>query len=92
MDVVVDKSEPDFSRTVDGNPVINIRKAETKVLVKNGGTAVIGGIYTLSEQNSEDGIPVLRKIPVIKKLFGHELRNMQNQELLIFVTPRIVKY
>jgi len=92
MDVVVDKSEPDFTRTVDGNPVINIRRAETKVLVKNGGTAVIGGIFTLNEQNSEDGIPGLRKIPFIQRLFSHELTSYENQELLIFVTPRIVKY
>lgn len=92
MDVIVDKSEPDFTRTVDGNPVINIRRAETKVLVKNGGTAVIGGIFTLNEQSSEDGIPGLRKIPFLEKLFSHELKSYENQELLIFVTPRIVKY
>lgn len=92
MDIVVDKSEPDFTRTVGGNPVINIRRAETKVLVKNGGTAVIGGIFTLNETTNESGIPTLRKVPILKRLFGSELESMENQELLIFVTPQIVKY
>jgi type IV pilus assembly protein PilQ len=92
MELIVDLSEPDFSRTVDGNPVINIRKAETTLLVKNGGTAVIGGIYTLNDQNSAGGIPLLRKIPILKRLFNQELHTIENQELLIFVTPRIVKY
>lgn len=92
MDIVVDKSEPDFTRTVSGNPVINIRKADTRVLVKNGGTAVIGGIFTINEQNTNRGIPTLRNVPVIRRLFGNERVEYTNQELLIFVTPRIVKY
>ncbi|QTD53016.1 type IV pilus secretin family protein [Sulfidibacter corallicola] len=92
MDVVVDKSEADFTRAVGGNPVINVRRAETRLLVKNGGTAVIGGIFTLNEQTSEEGIPTLRKVPFIRRLFGHELKQFENQELLIFITPRIVKY
>ena len=92
MDVIVDKSEPDFTRTVNGNPVINIRRAETRVLVKNGGTAVIGGIFTLNEQGTDTGIPGLRKVPILKRLFSSELHSYENQELLIFITPRIVKY
>lgn len=92
MDIIVDKSEPDFTRVLSGNPVINIRKAETRVLVKNGGTAVIGGIFTYNEQKSGQGIPTLRRVPVLKRLFGSELQSYENQELLIFVTPRIVKY
>lgn len=92
MDIVVDKSEPDFTRTVSGNPVINIRKADTRVLVKNGGTAVIGGIFTINEQNSAQGIPKLRNIPFLRRVFGSERVEYTNQELLIFVTPRIVKY
>ena len=92
MDVVVDKSEPDFTRIVLGNPVINIRRAETKMLVKNGGTAVIGGIFTINDQSSANGLPRLRKVPILKRIFGNELQSYENQELLIFVTPRIVKY
>lgn len=92
MDVVVDKSEPDFTRTVLGNPVINVRRAETRVLVKDGGTTVIGGIFVLNEQESNTGIPGLRKVPVVKRLFSHDLDSYQNQELLIFITPRIIKY
>jgi len=92
MDIVVDKSEPDFTRTVAGNPVINIRKADTRVLVKNGGTAVIGGIFSINEQNTNRGIPKLRNIPVLRRVFSNDRIEYTNQELLIFVTPRIVKY
>lgn len=92
MDIVVDKSEPDFTRTVAGNPVINIRKADTRVLVKNGGTAVIGGIFSVNEQNTNRGIPGLRNVPVLRRVFSNERVEYTNQELLIFVTPRIVKY
>ena len=92
MDLIIDKSEPDFTRTVNGNPIINISRAETQVLVKNGGTAVIGGIFSLNEQNNENGIPGMRNVPFLRRLFGNELRNFINQELLIFITPRIVKY
>ncbi|PIE90617.1 MAG: hypothetical protein CR997_05085 [Acidobacteria bacterium] len=92
MDLVVDKSEPDFTRDVLGNPIINIRKAETRVLVKDGGTAVIGGIYVMNEQERSSGIPGLKKVPYIRRLFGSESMEVTNQELLIFVTPRIVKY
>lgn len=94
MDLVVDKSEPDFSRAsgAGGNPIINTSRAETQVLVKNGGTAVIGGIFALNEQVSETGMPKLRKIPVLKRLFSSQNKQYENQELLIFVTPKIVKY
>ena len=62
------------------------------MLVKNGGTAVIGGIFTLNEQGTEEGIPGLRRIPFLKRMFGRELQQYENQELLIFITPKIVKY
>jgi type IV pilus assembly protein PilQ len=90
----VNKSEPDFSRAAGagGNPVINVSTAVTQVLVKNGGTAVIGGIFSVNEQLSTAGLPKLKNIPIIKRLFGNERKEYANQELLIFVTPRIVKY
>jgi type IV pilus assembly protein PilQ len=89
MDLVVDKSEPDFTRAAGagGNPIINVSRAETQVLVKNGGTAVIGGIFALNEQHTESGIPKLRRVPFLKRLFGSEQKQYTNQELLIFVTP-----
>jgi len=94
MDILVNKSEPDFTRAAGagGNPVINVSSAVTQVLVKNGGTAVIGGIFTVNEQLSSQGMPKLKNIPIIKRLFGSERKEYANQELLIFVTPRIVKY
>ncbi|CAM2008500.1 type IV pilus secretin family protein [Acanthopleuribacter pedis] len=92
LDVKVDKSQADFSRTVNGNPVITVREAETKLLVRNGGTAVIGGIFTLNEQSSGSGVPKLRNVPFLKRLFGYESEQFENDELLIFITPKIVKY
>ncbi|MDJ0834907.1 MAG: type IV pilus secretin PilQ [Acidobacteriota bacterium] len=94
MDINLDKSEPDFTRAsgVGGNPIINTSAAITQVLVKNGGTAVIGGIFTLNEQLTGSGIPKLRKVPFLRRMFGSDRREYTNQELLIFVTPRIVKY
>ena len=69
---------------------INTRRATTKVLVRNGQTAVIGGIYTSDETESNSGVPGLKNIPVLGWLFrGHSISRNKN-ELLIFLTPRIL--
>lgn len=92
LDVEVKKEEPDWTRTVDGNPTIITRNASTQVLVKDGGTTVIGGILHSDDQYINDGIPGLSKIPGLKWLFSHKQSVTQNDELLIFITPKIVKY
>lgn len=71
-------------------PPINSREAKSKVLVRNGQTAVIGGIYQSDMAEGEQGLPWLRKIPVVGWLF--KSRNVRNQknELLLFLTPRIL--
>jgi type IV pilus assembly protein PilQ len=66
------------------------RNIKTKVLVDSGSTLVIGGIYTSSSIESEDGIPFFRKIPIIGALFGKESKSDERTELFIFVTPRIL--
>lgn len=69
---------------------INQRSAKTKVLVKNGQTAVIGGIYQSDSTVSEQGVPYLRKIPLIGRLFESTSKTDEKSELMIFLTPRIL--
>lgn len=76
---------------VGSAPSINTKKAKTKVLVKNGETTVIGGIFIENETESEAGIPVLRSIPIIGHLFKSTRKGRDKTELMIFITPRIVE-
>jgi type IV pilus secretin PilQ/predicted competence protein len=91
LDVAIEKSDTDFTRTINGNPLIIQRRAETRVMVKDGGTTVIGGIFVSREQDTKRGIPGLNKIPLVRYLFGGETKLIDNQELLIFLTPRVVR-
>jgi type IV pilus assembly protein PilQ len=60
-------------------------------MVDDGGTTVIGGIFSVSEANSESGVPWFRKIPVFGWLFKSRNITIQNRELLIFITPKILR-
>jgi type IV pilus assembly protein PilQ len=73
-----------------GQPSISKKEAQTQVLVKDGDTTVIGGIYTRSTSLAEASVPVLSKIPVLGWLFKKQSENDSRTELLIFITPRIV--
>ena len=75
----------------DGIPSINTKKVETNVLVENGGTVVIGGVYTQSLSNSTDQVPFLGDIPVLGWLFKSDNINKAKKELLVFITPKILK-
>ena len=70
---------------------VNSRSAKTKVLVQNGETAVIGGIYDTRESQGESGVPVLKDIPVLGWLFKSRSYENRKNELLIFLTPRVMK-
>jgi type IV pilus assembly protein PilQ len=76
---------------VGSAPSINTKKAKTKVLVKNGETTVIGGIFIETETESEVGIPLLRSIPILGYLFKSTKKSKDKTELMIFITPRIVE-
>lgn len=91
MDVNVMKEEPDWTRVIDGNPTITTRNASTQVLVRNGGTTVIGGIFQVNDQSQHDRVPGLSRIPLLGWLFKHQLDSTENNELLIFITPKIVE-
>jgi len=87
----VENSTPDFGNPVNGIPPINTQAAKTIVLVKDGQTAVVGGIYQSQEFVNEDKTPVLGNIPLLGYLFRRKGTQNQNNELLLFITPRIVK-
>jgi type IV pilus assembly protein PilQ len=89
MDVRVDNSSPDFVNRVGDVPPIITERAETQILVPDGGTAVIGGIFKLNDSVTEAGVPGLSKIPGLGWLFKNKSINRKNTELLIFITPRI---
>jgi type IV pilus assembly protein PilQ len=71
-------------------PAIDTKNAKTKLLVMDGETTVIGGIFVESENFGEAGIPFLRKIPILGRLFRSNSQSNTRSELLIFITPRIV--
>ena len=70
---------------------INQRSATTTLLVRDGDTAVIGGIYQNESTQNETGVPILRKIPLIGRLFTQSKRNLIRSELLLFITPKILE-
>lgn len=93
MDVNVQKREPQLAFAVAGatNAPISTKEAQTRVIVRDGGTTVIGGIYKVSTDQGQDRVPGLANIPVLGHLFKNRRRNDDNEELLIFITPRVIK-
>ncbi|HUV31571.1 MAG TPA: secretin N-terminal domain-containing protein [Acidobacteriota bacterium] len=71
--------------------IINTNNAETRIIVENGQTAVIGGLTTQDEVESVDGVPILKDIPVLGALFRHSQKRTESRDLVIFVTPSIVE-
>jgi type IV pilus assembly protein PilQ len=91
MSVKINRDEPDFNQTsARGDPTILKREAETELLVQDGHTAVIGGIYTRNTGRSIDQVPLLGDIPILGVLFQNRSSSDQRGELIIFITPRIV--
>jgi type IV pilus assembly protein PilQ len=88
LHVKTDKRDPDYSRSVQNLPPLNTRSAETDLLVKNGATIVIGGIYTRNESVAQSGLPWLSNIPDRLAFKTRATVESQN-ELLVFITPTI---
>ena len=72
-------------------PTINTKEVKTKVIVEDGQTIVIGGIIDEQNNTTNEGIPRLVRVPLLKYLFGQERVNTRNSELLIFITPLLVR-
>jgi type IV pilus assembly protein PilQ len=90
MLLVVKKEEPDYTRAILGNPPIKSSIVETNVVVENGGTVVIGGVFVTDSQNAVEKVPVLGDIPYLGWLFKYKNETGKRRELLVFITPRIV--
>ncbi|MEQ1596189.1 MAG: type IV pilus secretin PilQ [Casimicrobium sp.] len=74
----------------DGSPIVNTRRISTKVIVNNGDTAVLGGVYEETITDSTDKVPVLGDLPGVGNLFKRTNRGSDKQELLIFLTPKVI--
>ena len=90
--VILDLEVNKDSRGVQtsAGPAINTKQVKTQVLVENGGTVVIGGIYTQDERTDVNKVPLLGDVPVVGNLFRSTLRTTSKTEMLIFITPKIV--
>jgi type IV pilus assembly protein PilQ len=91
MRVFLENAAPDYSRAVVGIPPIDTQRAVTSVLVGDGETTVIGGIYLSREQAVQGRTPGLHRIPLLGWLFKRDEVSDESRELLIFITPRITK-
>lgn len=91
LNIDVQNNTADFANLVNGIPPINTQSAKTNVLVRDGATTVIGGIYQSNEQTSQQSTPFLSKLPILGYLFRNRFVTSNNNELLLFITPRIIK-
>ena len=91
MDLKVNKDSPDFSNLVNGVPPVDTRAVETNVLVENGETVVLGGVFEREKTFNKEQVPWIGDVPVLGRLFKKETNTDNNSELLIFVTPKILK-
>lgn len=90
MDVKVNKDSVDYSRSVNGVPPIDTNEVRAKVLVGDGETIVLGGVFQNTQSKTVEKVPYLGDLPVMGRLFRRDTVDNQKQELLIFITPRII--
>lgn len=91
MQIDIKNDVANFDKQVQGIPTIVTETAKTSVMVQDGGTIVIGGLYKITQSSSNDGVPLLSKIPLLGALFRNSRKSGSQQELMIFITPRIIK-
>ena len=91
LKIVVKSSTLDFGRVVDGIPQENTREAKANVLVRDGETVVIGGIMKDTSSTSDTGVPYLKDIPILGWLFKKSSWEKNFEELVVFITPRIIE-
>ncbi|MEN8245133.1 MAG: type IV pilus secretin PilQ [Thermodesulfobacteriota bacterium] len=90
LEIITKKDQLDFTNSVGGQPIIKTKMAETKVIVFNGQTTVIGGLSKEQTEAADSGVPWLKDIPVVGYLFKGESTKRGMEELLIFITPHIL--
>jgi type IV pilus assembly protein PilQ len=89
LEVEVNKDSP--GELLLGARAINTKRIQTQVLVENGGTVVIGGIFESTEQEAENKVPLLGDVPVVGNLFKNRSKSMEKSEMLVFITPKVVE-
>ncbi len=90
LNINAKSSQADFTRTVDEIPTEISRQATSNVLIHDGETVVLGGIFRNEANDSETGLPYLRRVPVLGWLFKRSLKLDRKEELLVFITPQVV--
>jgi type IV pilus secretin PilQ/predicted competence protein len=91
LNVDVENTLPDFGNAIFGNPTLITQQATTQVLVTDGGTVVIGGVIQTQNSLSTSQVPLLGDIPYLGNLFKHRSVKTSDQELIFFITPRIIQ-
>jgi len=91
LNVDVENTLPDFGNAKNGNPTLITQQATTQVLITDGGTVVIGGVIQTNNSLSIDQVPLLGDIPYLGNLFKHRSIKTSDQELIFFITPRIIQ-
>jgi len=90
LDVLIEKGQPDFDNQVNGVPTILRKQIQTKVLVQDGGTAILGGVFTNTVGGGTTGVPFLSKLPGIGWLFRKKTNNDTTTEMLVMISPKIM--
>ena len=91
LELETHRDAPNFDTTIQGQPAITRNKAQTSVLLSDGETTVIGGIYIVDKADSNDGIPFLKDLPYIGYFFRVKHKEVTKKEMLVFITPKIIR-
>jgi type IV pilus assembly protein PilQ len=89
LTVSLENSVPDFARSVNNIPSVASQKAKTQVLIPDGGTAVIGGIYVDTDSTNVRQVPGFGSIPILGYMFKETVTSKSTSELIFFVTPKV---
>lgn len=90
MELEIKKDQPDWARAVGGEPPIDKKLVKTNVLVANGETAILGGVYEQNDQTVMTKVPLLGDLPIIGNLFRHSTKVDDRTELVVFITPKVL--
>ena len=91
LNVVIKKDQPDFSQMVQGNPLIQKKETRTTMICADGETVVISGLSLQQKTVTEKGVPGFMDVPLVRALFKNYYNQNQFQDVLIFITPHILK-
>lgn len=91
LSIKAKKDAPDSSITVLGTPSIDKKEAASEVLIKDNGVVAIAGVYSIEKTEGDEGIPLFKKIPLLGWLFKRENKEDKRKDLLIFISPKIIK-